>query len=213
MFLNQIHVILIWAIPTLFAITMRETAHGLVAKWYKDHTAWQCGRVTLNPVPHIDLFGTIIFPMLCLLTGGLLFGWAKPVPIVARNLTPRKYAMVFVAFAGSLANVIMAIFWGMLILHHPSFGSNQAWFELAQAGVIINLSLATINLLPIPPLDGGKVLAEFIPYSKRNILDFLEQYGIFILVLLMFTGILQIILTPVFLGLAWIVKVVVGISA
>ena len=127
MFLSQIHVVLIWSIPTLFAITMRETAHGLVAKWYKDHTAWQCGRVTLNPVPHIDLFGTIIFPMLCLLTGGLLFGWAKPVPIVARNLTPRKYAMVFVAFAGSLANVIMAIFWGMLILHHPSFGSNQAF--------------------------------------------------------------------------------------
>ncbi|MAH61313.1 MAG: site-2 protease family protein [Legionellales bacterium] len=211
MLFEIIHVILIWSVPTLFAITVHEAAHGLVAKWFNDPTAWQYGRITLNPVPHIDIIGTILFPLLSLMTGGLMFGWAKPVPIIPRNLKPRKYAMIFVALAGPFSNIIMAILWAFLMIQHPVFGSNIAWFELAQAGVIVNLSLATINLLPFPPLDGGKVLIELLPYSKRWLLDLLDQYGLMILIVMMFTGILGVILSPIFNTLALIVKLIVGI--
>jgi Zn-dependent protease len=170
-------------IPMLFAITLHEAAHAYIAKLRGDKTAYLMGRVTLNPIKHIDILGTIILPTAMFLLGtGFLFGWAKPVPVNFNNLKKPRQDMILVAIAGPLANFIMAIIWFLLWKFVPNFGFHQ----MAQFGVILNLMLMVFNLLPIPPLDGSRVISTLLPYKAALQYNRLERWGFLIVLLLLF---------------------------
>jgi len=194
-------------LPVLFAIIVHEVAHGWVANRLGDPTARMLGRLTLNPLKHIDPVGTILVPGLLLLLGGFIFGWAKPVPITVRNLRQPKRDMMFVALAGPGANLLMALGWGALIHLAIAVASNwpSAALYLAltgAAGVLVNLVLMVLNLLPLPPLDGGRVLMGLLPGPLSWRLGQIEPYGFLILVALMATGWLwKIMLPPLLLTL------------
>lgn len=194
-------------LPVLFAIIVHEVAHGWVASRLGDPTARMLGRLTLNPLKHIDPVGTILVPGLLLLLGGFIFGWAKPVPITVRNLRQPKRDMMFVALAGPGANLLMALGWGALIHLAIAVASNwpSAALYLAltgAAGVLVNLVLMVLNLLPLPPLDGGRVLMGLLPGPWSWRLGQIEPYGFLILVALMATGWLwKIMLPPLLLTL------------
>lgn len=187
------------AIPILLAITLHEVAHGWVADKLGDHTARALGRLTINPLRHIDPLGTVVVPILLLTLGGFLFGWAKPVPVDARNLKQPKRDMAIVAAAGPIANLLMAIVW--LGVGHlgasftqgiaPSFLVYMSFF-----GVFINLVLLVLNLIPIPPLDGSRVVSSFLPPRWEYNYNRIEPYGFFILVAMIATGALQSIMGP-----------------
>lgn len=199
--LSIIQKIAIWAIPVLFAITVHEVAHGWVASKFGDKTALLAGRLTLNPIKHIDLVGTIIVPLLLLLVGNVIFGWAKPVPVDARNLRNPRVDMAIVSAAGPVSNLLMAIFWAAIAKLGFILLSYDSWFAvpviyMGQAGIMINLVLGILNCLPIPPLDGARVLYNLLPGKMAWYLYRLEPYGFFILILLMVTGILSGILKP-----------------
>lgn len=194
--------IAVWAIPVLFAITVHETAHGWMALRLGDPTAKMLGRLTLNPIKHIDPLGTVIVPGLMLMFSGFLFGWAKPVPVTAQNLRRPQRDMAWVALAGPLSNLVMAIFWALVARLGMQLGSvneDIAMFMIYSgvAGIFVNTLLMVLNLLPIPPLDGGRVLSALLPGPISWKLDRLEPYGLIILVVLLFTGILGMILWPV----------------
>ena len=196
----------VWALPVLFAITLHEVAHGWVARAFGDHTAAAQGRLTLNPIKHIDPVGTILVPIVfLLLPGNFLFGWAKPVPVSARNLPHPRRDMAIVAAAGPFANLAMALAWGLLLkLSLTQDPESGLWIGLrlmANAGIVINLVLMVLNLLPLPPLDGGRVLAGVVPPAWAYRLDRIEPYGFVILIVLMVTGLLGPILHPA-MGLA-----------
>jgi len=183
------------AIPILFGITVHEAAHGWMARLFGDRTAEMLGRLTLNPIKHIDPVGTVIVPLLMLWFSGFLFGWAKPVPISARNLRNPKRDMVAVALAGPGANLLMALGWALIYQLIAglagSTGSGAMFFlQMARIGVFFNLLLMIFNLLPIPPLDGGRVLRGLVPESIGNRLDALERYGLIIVVGLLVFGLL-----------------------
>ena len=190
----------IWALPVLFAITLHEVAHGWVARYLGDNTAAQQGRLSLNPIKHIDPVGTILVPGVLLLLGGFLFGWAKPVPVDFRNLRNPKKDMALVAIAGPAVNLVMAIGWALLLkiaLGQPH--EEGLWLGLAQmgiAGITINIILMVLNLLPMPPLDGGRVAVGLLPMKQAIALSKIEPYGMVILIVLMFTGVLSKILGP-----------------
>lgn len=190
----------IWALPVLFAITLHEVAHGWVARYLGDNTAAQQGRLSLNPLKHIDPVGTILVPGVLLLLGGFLFGWAKSVPVDYRNLRNPKKDMALVAIAGPAVNLLMAIGWALLLkisLGQPH--EEGLWLGLAQmgiAGISINLILMVLNLLPMPPLDGGRVAVGLLPMKQAIALSKIEPYGMVILIVLMFTGVLSKILGP-----------------
>jgi Zn-dependent protease len=192
---DVIRLLSVAAIPILFGITVHEAAHGWMARLFGDRTAEMLGRLTLNPIKHIDPVGTVIVPLLMLWFSGFLFGWAKPVPISARNLRNPKRDMVAVALAGPGANLLMALGWA-LIYHliaglAGSTGSGAMFFlQMARIGVFFNLLLMIFNLLPIPPLDGGRVLRGLVPESIGNRLDALERYGLIIVVGLLVFGLL-----------------------
>ncbi|GGF89964.1 MULTISPECIES: site-2 protease family protein [Cysteiniphilum] len=170
-------------IPMLFAITLHEAAHAYIAKLRGDKTAYLIGRVTLNPIKHIDILGTIILPTAMFLLGtGFLFGWAKPVPVNFNNLKKPRQDIILVAIAGPLANFIMAIIWFLLWKFVPNFGFHQ----MAQFGVILNLMLMVFNLLPIPPLDGSRVISALLPYKAALQYNRLERWGFLIVLLLLF---------------------------
>lgn len=199
--------IAVWTIPVLFAITLHEVAHGWVASKFGDQTARLAGRLTINPLKHIDLMGTIIVPILMLMVGGFIFGWAKPVPVDARNMHHPRYNMVVVALAGPLSNLLMAIFWAAI----AKLGLNlNAWFGvpliyMGQAGMMINIVLGVLNCLPIPPLDGGRALCNLLPGRFGWSLYRLEPYGFVIIVILMVSGLLSHILEPViYVLMRWI---------
>jgi len=194
-----IQTIAIAAIPILFAITLHEAAHGYVAKYFGDMTAYQQGRISLNPIRHIDPVGTILLPLLTLALGGILFGWAKPVPVNFGALRHPKKDMLWVALAGPASNFLMALFWGAMIRF--SWMSPQNYFaepllEMAQIGVKINVVLMVLNLIPLPPLDGGRIAVSLLPHRQAFQLARIEPYGMFILIGLAITPVLGWILTP-----------------
>jgi Zn-dependent protease len=194
--------IAIWAIPILFAITVHEAAHGWVASKFGDKTALMLGRVTLNPLPHIDLIGTIILPLICLMTSPFIFGWAKPVPIDQRNLRHPVRDMALVAAAGPLSNFTMALFWGAIMklgvyLMSHKILDNSLLLLMGEAGIIINLVLGLLNLIPIPPLDGSRVVSSLLPSKISILYNKMEGVGFLLLILLLLSGALAWILMPI----------------
>lgn len=191
----------IWAIPVLLAITLHEVAHGWVARAFGDPTAASLGRLSLNPLKHIDPVGTVLVPAVLLFLGGFLFGWAKPVPVNMRNLPKPRQHMAWVAAAGPAANLVMALGWATLLKVAATLGDGgPVWTFLAlmgMAGIIINLVLMILNLLPLPPLDGGRVLAGLVSPGAARVLDRVEPWGLAILIGLLALGVLgQIIAVP-----------------
>ena len=187
--------IAVLAIPIIFAITVHEAAHGYVARYFGDMTAQYLGRITLNPLKHIDLVGTIILPAFLYWNGGFIFGWAKPVPVNPSNLRNPKKDMFWVALAGPFSNLLMAIFWVFLYVRFQYYVPFLD--EMALVGIKINLLLMILNMLPIPPLDGGKVAVSLLPYPWSSYVENLERYGLFIIIFLLFSGVLGNIIYPV----------------
>jgi len=191
----------VWVIPILFAITVHEAAHAYVANYFGDNTAKMMGRLTLNPIKHIDILGTIVIPIAMVLLVGFVFGWAKPVPIDWRKLKNAKKNMIFIAFAGPFSNLLMGIIWALILRLATNFdlSSSVVWFVIysASAGIFINTILFVLNLLPIPPLDGSRMVAGILPTRMAIIYSKIEPYGFFIIVGLFFIGILGQILNPV----------------
>lgn len=208
----------IWVIPVLFAITVHEVAHGWVARRFGDSTAFMLGRLSLNPFKHIDPVGTVVVPALLLLMQAPAFGWAKPVPVNFNNLRNPKRDMVYVAAAGPLSNLAMVLFWALIVRLGMSLVTTGAWYSMPLvymgcAGIFINLILMLLNLFPLLPLDGGRVLAGLLPGPLAWKYSRIEPYGVWILIALLMSGILFQILTP-FLSIALsIVSPITGISA
>lgn len=196
--LSLVQKIVIYAIPIIFAITVHEASHGYVAKYFGDMTAQNEGRITLNPLKHIDPFGTILLPALTIMLGGILFGWAKPVPVNFAQLRNPKKDMLWVAAAGPASNLVMAIFWA-LVMKFSSMAPAAFVMPLilmAKAGITINVVLMILNLLPLPPLDGGRIAVSLLPDRLAYSFSKLESYGFVILIVLLFTGVLSKILEP-----------------
>lgn len=197
--LTAIQKVAAYALPILFAITVHEAAHGYAAKYFGDLTAERLGRITLNPLKHIDPIGTILLPALSVLLGGILFGWAKPVPVNFANLRRPKQDMLWVALAGPASNFFMALCWGLLLSKVEVFPlSSQAYLsQMSVAGIQINLVLLVLNLFPLPPLDGGRIAVSLLPMQAAIKFARIERYGMIILIALLFSGILGVILSPV----------------
>lgn len=199
-----IQTITVYALPVLFGITLHEAAHGYVARMFGDPTAWQAGRISLNPIRHVDPMGTIVVPLVLLLStkllggGGLLFGWAKPVPVDWSRLRNPKRDMAWVALAGPASNLIMAIIWaiGLRLLAEAGASATDFWARMAIAGVQVNLVLMALNLVPLPPLDGGRIVCSILPNRLAYQYSRIEPYGIVILIVLMVTGMLWFLLEP-----------------
>ncbi|MDT7849470.1 site-2 protease family protein [Methylophilus sp. VKM B-3414] len=197
--LTVVQKIAAYALPILFAITVHEAAHGYAAKYFGDLTAERMGRITLNPFKHIDPIGTILLPAISIMFGGILFGWAKPVPVNFGQLRRPKQDMLWVALAGPASNFVMALLWGLVLARVGQFpDAAQAYVsQMSLAGVQINLVLLVLNLFPLPPLDGGRIAVSLLPMSAAIKFAQLERYGMLILIALLFTGILGIVLSPV----------------
>lgn len=202
--LTLIQKIAVFALPVIFAITLHEAAHGYVARFFGDMTAAREGRITLNPIKHIDLVGTLLVPLVILVAskllggGAILFGWAKPVPVNFGNLRHPKKDMLWVAAAGPGVNFLMALFWALviqmgLLLNN---GFSTPMILMGAAGVFINLILMALNLLPLPPLDGGRIAVSLLPIRAAQSYAKIEPYGFFILLGLLFTGVLSFLLWP-----------------
>jgi len=202
---NLIQTIAIYAIPVVFAITLHEAAHGYVARYFGDLTAWRLGRISLNPVRHVDLVGTIVVPLVILVTsklfggGGILFGWAKPVPVNFHALRNPKRDMLWVAAAGPAANLVMALAWAIVLKFAASLPSSAFTLPaslMAEAGITVNIVLMALNLLPILPLDGGRIALSLLPDRLAQRYAGLERFGLPILLVLIFTNMLGLILNP-----------------
>jgi len=202
--LTVIQKIVVFALPVIFAITVHEAAHGYAAKYFGDMTAFNAGRISLNPLKHIDPFGTILLPALTIMLGGILFGWAKPVPVDFRRLRNPKKDMLWVAAAGPASNFVMAIFWALVMKF--SVSAPEAFVLplalMAKAGVSINIVLMVLNLLPLPPLDGGRIAVSLLPLNLARPFAQIERYGFIILIVLLFTGVLSRVLDPL-IGLVY----------
>ena len=187
-----IQTILIYALPVLFAITVHEAAHGYAARHYGDHTAERLGRITLNPLKHIDPVGTILMPLVLYIatSGAFLFGYAKPVPVNFGNLRNPKRDMVWVALAGPASNFFQAVGWKLLLIVLVVSGVEEPFFvEMAQGGVLVNLVMWAFNLFPLPPLDGGRILVGLLPYKQAHQVSRIEPYGFFIVMALVLAGV------------------------
>jgi Zn-dependent protease len=212
--LNLIQKILIYALPVIFAITLHEAAHGYVARYFGDTTAYVLGRVSLNPLRHIDPIGTVLIPLISLAIGGMLFGWAKPVPVNFNQLRDPKRDMFWVAAAGPAANLGMIVFWAFI----AKFATLVPWSiyslplgNMGEAGIQINTVIMVLNLLPLPPLDGGRIAVSLLPRDLSYRFAKLEPYGMMILVLLLFSNVLNRIIGPFIYGTYHAVEQLFGI--
>lgn len=184
-----------YVIILIMSVVVHEFAHGYVAYKFGDDTARLSGRLTLNPIKHLDIFGSILLPLLLIISSaGFVIGWAKPVPVNPNNLKKGKWPSILVSAAGILSNIFIAIIFGLLIRFAPSLGlpiydasSPQPFYVIMQTIVLLNLVLALFNLVPIPPLDGSKILFEFLPARYKYIEDFLEKWGMFVLLIFIFS--------------------------
>jgi Zn-dependent protease len=200
-FHNAFIQILVYALPVIFAITLHEAAHGYVAKHFGDSTAYMLGRVTLNPVKHIDPIGTVLVPIATMLASGYLLGWAKPVPVNFHNLRHPKRDSLWVAAAGPFANAVQVVIWAivakiLLATVAPTGLVGPFWIAVAEAGIQLNIMFAILNLLPILPLDGGRIVTSLLPDRLSYAYSRLEPYGMFILLALVLTGALSWLLGP-----------------
>ena len=200
-----IQTIAVYAIPVIFAITLHEAAHGYVARMFGDPTAYEAGRISLNPARHIDPVGTLLVPVVILLASkllgspGMLFGWAKPVPVDFGRLRRPKRDMLWVALAGPAANLLMAILWAFSLRLMLESGMQESfWFQMGVAGVNINLVLMALNLLPILPLDGGRILFSLLPNRLAWQYSKIEPYGLVIVIVLLVTDVLWLLMRPVY---------------
>lgn len=210
---------IVYVLPVLlFSVIVHECAHGYVAEWWGDPTARMLGRLTLNPLPHIDVFGSILVPGMLLLSGsGILFGWAKPVPVTPENFRDRRMGDITVSIAGPVSNILLALgFAGVLAvagLLAGGAGPSEAVWRLCTYGVLLNFVLAVFNLLPIPPLDGSHVVANLLPRPAAYAYRSLGQYGLLIVFLLLFIpGLLGTIFLPARIATEMLVRAAVGIS-
>lgn len=196
--LTLVQKIAVYALPVVFAITVHEAAHGYAARFFGDMTADRAGRISLNPLKHIDPIGTILLPALTLMIGGILFGWAKPVPVDFSRLRNPKRDMLWVAAAGPASNLLMALFWAFVINVSPNAPVNysEPMALMGQAGVMINVVLMVLNLLPLPPLDGGRIAVSLLPNHLAYKFAQIERYGFIILIVLLVTGVLSSIMEP-----------------
>ncbi len=191
---NLIQTVAIYALPVLFAITIHEAAHGYVAKYFGDNTAWTLGRVTLNPIKHIDPIGTIAMPLMLYIatSGAFLFGYAKPVPVQFGKLRNPKRDMIWVALAGPASNLIQALLWGILFYLLQGAGTTEPFFiKMCQAGLLVNVVMFVFNLFPLPPLDGGRILVGLLPYKQAVLVSRIEPWGFFVVMALVLTGVVS----------------------
>ena len=203
---NLIHTVLIYALPVLFAITVHEAAHGYAARHFGDNTAYMLGRITLNPIKHIDPVGTILMPIMLYFatSGAFLFGYAKPVPVNFGHLRNPKRDMVWVALAGPASNFIQAIVWAVVMITLVGTGVEERFFlEMARAGVLVNLVMWAFNLFPVPPLDGGRILVGLLPWRQAQMVSRLEPYGFFIVMGLVIFGVVGTIWLRPLMGLGY----------
>jgi len=189
---NLIQTITLYALPVLFAITVHEAAHGYAARYFGDNTAYLQGRMTLNPLKHIDPIGTIAMPLLLYFatSGAFMFGYAKPVPVNFGALRNPKRDMVWVALAGPASNFAQAIFWALMLVVLVAMNMQEPFFvKMAQAGVLVNLVMWAFNLFPLPPLDGGRILVGLLPWKQAQMVSRIEPWGFFIVMGLVITGV------------------------
>jgi Zn-dependent protease len=218
---NIIQTVLIYALPVLFAITVHEAAHGYAARHFGDNTAYMLGRITLNPIKHIDPMGTIAMPLLLYFatSGAFLFGYAKPVPVNFGNLRHPKRDMVWVALAGPAVNLLQALVWGVLFYLLVGSGLTERFFiEMCKAGMMVNVVMFAFNLFPVPPLDGGRILVGLLPFRFAVMVSRIEPWGFFIVMGLVIANVLSAIWMRPVMGLtfglidtlltplAWLVK-------
>lgn len=214
--LNLIQYAAVMALPLLFAITVHEAAHGWMARRLGDRTAEMLGRVTLNPLKHIDPIGTIVVPAILLIAGGFIFGWAKPVPVDPRNFAHPRRDMAAVAAAGPMVNLVMALIWALIAKLGLMLAAATPWVSvplvlMGKIGIFLNAILMVLNMLPLPPLDGGRVAVGLLPEPLADKVARIEPYGMFILVGLMVTGILGQVIGPPVLLLERLLVMLVGI--
>jgi Zn-dependent protease len=210
--------IVLWAVPVVFAITLHEAAHGYVARMFGDQTAYMLGRVTLNPLRHIDPIGTIAVPGVLLAVSLLtkaplfIFGWANPVPVNFGNLRHPKRDMLWVAGAGPFANFVMALAWALLLKEAiPGAAmASDGLSVMAGAGVEVNLMLMALNLLPIPPLDGGRIAVSLLPHSLATPYSRIEPYGFFVVIILLATGLLYKMMLPILSAGEYLIRALLG---
>lgn len=203
---DLIQTVLIYALPVLFAITVHEAAHGYAARYFGDHTAELAGRITLNPMRHIDPMGTVLMPLLLYFatSGAFLFGYAKPVPVQFGNLRHPKRDMIWVALAGPAANLAQALLWGIFLYLLVGLGINERFFvEMARAGMLVNVVMFAFNLFPLPPLDGGRILVGLLPMRWALAVSRIEPWGFFIVMGLVIAGIVSTIWMRPVMGLTF----------
>jgi Zn-dependent protease len=211
---HLIQTVAIYALPVLFAITVHEAAHGFAARYFGDNTAWMLGRVTLNPVPHIDPMGTIVMPLLLYFatSGAFLFGYAKPVPVRFDRLGNPKRDMVWVALAGPAANLAQAVVWGVLLYVLQALGITEPFFsKMCQGGVLVNVVMFAFNLFPLPPLDGGRILVGLLPTKQAMLVSQIEPYGFFVVMALVVAGVVSALwMQPVMALTFWFLDLVLS---